>query len=84
MEEAISLKPGEPSLYFGRANVHNVMGNKDLARKDLEIAVDISQKTGNQRMVQFGQQMIEQLDNPPPLEVISVEETDITPTPSAE
>lgn len=84
MAEAIELKPGEPKLYMMRGQMHQRFGDKESARKDLSTAVDIGQKIGDQATVAQGQQMIEALDNPPKpqLEVVKMEETDLTVSPS--
>lgn len=82
MGEAIELKPGDTNLYIARASVYMMKEDKEAARKDLTTAVDIGTKMGDQNTVVRAQQMIEQLDAPPELEVIKVEETDLTETPA--
>lgn len=83
MDQVIELKPGEPRLYMARAQFKMTSGNKEGAREDLTQAVDIAQKIGDMGSVQAGQQMLEALDSPPELEVVKVEETEVTPSPSA-
>jgi len=83
MGQVIELKPGDPRLYMARAEIYANAGDKDAAREDLTTAVDIGQKIGDMQSVSEGRQMIEALDSPPELEVIKVEETDITPSPTA-
>lgn len=81
MTQVVELNPGEANSYIVRSRLHQEMGNKDLARKDLELVVDMGQKMGNQQLAAFGQQMIEELDNPK-LEIVKIEQTEVTPTPS--
>lgn len=66
MNQVLELKPGDPSLYLARADIHKAMGNKDAAREDLNTVVNIGQQMGNQQAVMIGQFMIEQLDAPAP------------------
>lgn len=80
LTEMITLKPGEASLYLGRGEIYWKSENKDAARKDFELAVDIGQKTGDQRAVAVGQAMIEAMDNPQPIPELSPE---IKPEPTA-
>lgn len=62
IDQAIELRPGEPQNYLARAELHRERGDKELARADYEIVVDIGQKMGNQEMAMIGQMMLEQLN----------------------
>lgn len=81
MTQAIEVKPGDAKLYLHRAQVYMTAGDMKAARADMEKGVDIGQKTGDQSAVKQGQQMIESLDKPQ-LEVIKMEEKDLTETPA--
>ncbi len=64
LSEVVELKPGDPAIYIQRAQMHRQLGDKDSARKDLNIVVDIGQKTGNQQAVVIGQALLEDMDKP--------------------
>lgn len=64
LSEVIEIKPGDPSVYIQRAQVHRQLGDNDSARKDFNTVVDIGQKTGNQQAVVIGQAMLEDMDRP--------------------
>jgi tetratricopeptide (TPR) repeat protein len=69
--EALKIDPGSPKAYAMRAQVYQREGQKEQARKDLQMVMTISEKTGN---AQFGR--IAQM------ELYMLDET-ATPTPEA-
>ncbi len=66
LDEAIGLKPGDANLYISRSQVYQLLGDKEKATKDLEIVIEIGQKTQNPQVAAFGQALLEQLNNPQP------------------
>lgn len=66
LDEAITLKPGDANLYISRSQVYQLLGDKEKATKDLEIVIEIGQKTQNPQIAAFGQALLEQLNNPQP------------------
>ena len=62
--QVIELKPGDYRTYMQRGQLYQQAGDKDLARKDYEILVDIGQKTQNRDAAMSGQMLLQQLDAP--------------------
>lgn len=66
MDEVIALTPGNAELYQRRAMYFMEKGDKEAAKADLAIMVDIGQRTGNQQAAMIGQMLLEQIDKPAP------------------
>lgn len=79
MAQVIELKPGDPQSYMQRGQMYAEAGNKDAARKDYEILLDIGQKTQNRNAVAIGQMLLQQLDGPPPSEASATPAASPTP-----
>ena len=83
LDEAIALEPGNPQLYKQRAFMHMSTENKEAAKKDLTIMVDIGQKSGDQNAAMEGQMLIQMLDQPLATASPSAEGTPGAPVPVA-
>ncbi len=62
LDQAIDLRPGDGELYLQRGQLRLQSGEKDQARDDFEIAVDIGQKTQSPQLAMYGQIFLQQLE----------------------
>jgi tetratricopeptide (TPR) repeat protein len=66
LDQAIELEPGNAQLYKQRAFMHLSGDDKEAAKKDLTIMVDIGQKSGDQNAAMEGQMLLQMLEQPAP------------------
>ncbi len=61
LDRVIEVKPGEGEAYVRRAAIYHQLEEKDKARADLLVALDIAQNTQDQELLMISQGLLQQL-----------------------